>query len=165
MMYFKVTMRKREAVTEGKAEIVRHFSRETIIELLLFLEDYPIIQPGRFGYEIRLINDITKAAYEDGMTREDKNLFEMRYTKRMQLCENCLLEPTSLEFFSAETILAKTIDYSRGGFCVEHMAFQARKGSRFQVSIKALSTFQKNAEVIWTKSMNQGVSLSGFKWI
>ena len=161
MMYFKVTMGKHDGVNDKNPEIIRHFAKETIIALLLFLEDYPLLQSGRFGYEVHLINDITKTDYEEGKALEDKSLFEMRYSERVQLSESCLLEPLSIEFFSPETILGKTVDYSKGGFCVEYMDSQARQGATFQVSIKAISTFQKNAEVIWTKPMNRGSSLSG----
>ena len=165
MMYFKVTMRKKTGVSGKYSKVIRRFARETIIDLLLFLEDYPLLQSELFGYEVRLISDITKEDYEAGKAEEDKSAFNMRHNDRIHLSENCLMEPISPDFFSSQAILGKTIDYSKGGFCVEYMDRPTRQGSIFQVSIKTLSTFKKEAEVGWTQSAHQGLNMSGLKWV
>ena len=158
-------MTKKNAVSGKNSELVRHFASDTIFDLLLFLEEYPLLEPEKFGYEVTLISDITRADFEAGREKEDPSAFNMRNNNRINLSENCLMEPLSLDSFSSKAILGKTVDYSKEGLSVEYVDTLARQGSTFHVSVKALGKFRKDAQVVWTKPVHRGMNVSGLKWI
>ncbi len=158
-------MTKKNAVSGKSSELLRHFASDTIIDLLLFLEEYPLLKAEKFGYVVSLISDITRADFEAGKEKEDPSAFNMRNNDRINLSENCLMEPLSLDSFSSKAIFGTTVDYSTGGLSVEYMDMLARQGSTFHVSVKALGKFRKDAQVVWTKPVRRGINVSGLKWI
>ena len=163
-MYFKVLMEMGHVGSGKSFEITRFFEADNAVSLLSLLKSYPALKSKHNGAAIKLIEPASKEDFEKGQFMQQDTLYKKRREPRYPVDEKCVVEITSLEGGDSTPLMVNAKKIAMKGLEIKYDYNKLPEGTRLLVTIKSLNVVKKKAIVVWS-NLNDGMSVSGLKWL